>query len=463
MPAFARKYQTSCTTCHTVFPALNSFGEAFRRNGFRFPSHEGSVDSDNVRAQMLALGREQYKDMFPNAVWPSSVPVAVPLSLVTSAGTSVNLPDSAAHDAAGNTLALNGLAGEAAIFGAGALNDTLTYFIEVSISEDGAEIEHAYVVWEDLIAAPHAINLAVGRLPPTLMSFGPHGSYVTDLLLAAPSIGGLYNSNAPGGALPMGFGHPDGLEVNGVVNHRVDYSVGWIASGAGDALSFPNSQDVYAHLGAKLGGMTLDGEGPGGTVVPNPMRPWEEMSITFDVFGYHGLQRTDNGASAQSPTPQNDRIDVLGGTIRAHVQSFIATVGLWAERHSAPYAALPPMTMADDMGVADRSSAVGVVQFNELAYIVYPWLVPVLRTEFVQVPSNDAHGGRTSNVARLMPGVAALIRPNLKVTLVGDIERAMGGPPAMSWEPGGGIIAPQPAGTNRVEAERLELSLVLGF
>ena len=38
VPSFARKYQTSCQTCHTVYPVLNPFGEAFRRDGYRFPS-----------------------------------------------------------------------------------------------------------------------------------------------------------------------------------------------------------------------------------------------------------------------------------------------------------------------------------------------------------------------------------------------------------------------------------------
>jgi hypothetical protein len=41
VPSFARKYQTSCLTCHTVYPVLNPFGEAFRRNGYRFPQPEG--------------------------------------------------------------------------------------------------------------------------------------------------------------------------------------------------------------------------------------------------------------------------------------------------------------------------------------------------------------------------------------------------------------------------------------
>ncbi len=38
IPAFARKYETSCQTCHTVFPKLNAFGTAFRLNGYRMPA-----------------------------------------------------------------------------------------------------------------------------------------------------------------------------------------------------------------------------------------------------------------------------------------------------------------------------------------------------------------------------------------------------------------------------------------
>ena len=34
IPAFARKYKTSCATCHTGYPKLNAFGDAFRRNGY---------------------------------------------------------------------------------------------------------------------------------------------------------------------------------------------------------------------------------------------------------------------------------------------------------------------------------------------------------------------------------------------------------------------------------------------
>ena len=34
IPAFARKYRTTCATCHAPVPRLNAFGEQFAANGF---------------------------------------------------------------------------------------------------------------------------------------------------------------------------------------------------------------------------------------------------------------------------------------------------------------------------------------------------------------------------------------------------------------------------------------------
>lgn len=37
LPMWAREYKVSCSTCHTVAPTLNSFGEAFLANNFAWP------------------------------------------------------------------------------------------------------------------------------------------------------------------------------------------------------------------------------------------------------------------------------------------------------------------------------------------------------------------------------------------------------------------------------------------
>ena len=77
IPAFARKYETSCLTCHTVYPRLNPFGEAFRRNGYRFPG----VDSDYVKQHTVPLGQEANKKTFPNSVWPATLPTSLPVAI----------------------------------------------------------------------------------------------------------------------------------------------------------------------------------------------------------------------------------------------------------------------------------------------------------------------------------------------------------------------------------------------
>lgn len=38
MPAWARKYRSDCTLCHTIYPRLNRTGYVFKRLGYRFPS-----------------------------------------------------------------------------------------------------------------------------------------------------------------------------------------------------------------------------------------------------------------------------------------------------------------------------------------------------------------------------------------------------------------------------------------
>src|SRR5574341_359714 len=76
IPAFARKYGTSCLTCHTVYPKLTPFGEAFRRNGYRFPG----VDSDYVKQETVAMGQEANKKTFPQSVWPSTIPGSLPVA-----------------------------------------------------------------------------------------------------------------------------------------------------------------------------------------------------------------------------------------------------------------------------------------------------------------------------------------------------------------------------------------------
>src|SRR3990170_2773600 len=78
IPAWSRKYQTSCSTCHAIFPKLNYFGKAFRNNGYRFP---GGEDATATKDTPVSLGADAYKRMFPRALWPADIPGGAPLAI----------------------------------------------------------------------------------------------------------------------------------------------------------------------------------------------------------------------------------------------------------------------------------------------------------------------------------------------------------------------------------------------
>jgi hypothetical protein len=75
IPAFARKYQTSCSTCHSNFPELNDFGEAFKKNGFKFPQN----DEQFVKEPPVMLGAKAQRMVFPKAIYPGEIPGTIPI------------------------------------------------------------------------------------------------------------------------------------------------------------------------------------------------------------------------------------------------------------------------------------------------------------------------------------------------------------------------------------------------
>ena len=77
IPAFARQYQTSCSTCHTDFPKLNDFGKAFKDAGFKFPTDNETF----LKIPATLLGAPAQKDLFPRSIWPGSIPGILPVGL----------------------------------------------------------------------------------------------------------------------------------------------------------------------------------------------------------------------------------------------------------------------------------------------------------------------------------------------------------------------------------------------
>jgi len=58
IPAFARRYKISCTTCHTVFPQLKAYGDEFAGNGFIIKEEEKARDYISAGDPLLWLNKD---------------------------------------------------------------------------------------------------------------------------------------------------------------------------------------------------------------------------------------------------------------------------------------------------------------------------------------------------------------------------------------------------------------------
>jgi hypothetical protein len=69
IPAFARMYGTSCSTCHIDYPKLNDFGKAFKDAGFKFPKD----DESTIKIPPVMLGAPANAEAWPKAIWPGTI------------------------------------------------------------------------------------------------------------------------------------------------------------------------------------------------------------------------------------------------------------------------------------------------------------------------------------------------------------------------------------------------------
>ena len=430
-PAFARKYRTSCTTCHTIFPKLTPFGEAFRRNGYRFPG----IDSDAIKAEPMEMGTDAQKQMFPDAVYPGSLS-PFPAFALGLDGTAVIHPDtssSAGQADHGTVIALDDLIAEAHLWAMGNYDDKITYYAEVTFTPGSVDLERGAVYFNDLVGPKHAVNVVVGRGPSTLTSFGPHSSYLEDTSLPQISVPGLYGA---ANQFLITDNHT-GIEANGVLGGRFDYAAGVVANG--DNISLRNTANFYVHAGYKLGGMSLDGEDSGSSSQDLD----REQSVTVDAFMYRTISSYTDPIMT---TFNKDTGLVIGGALRGQLGKLELDAGVYVETDDQVVLGAPPTTT--------------IAQWDELAYLVLPWLAVAARVDYAQVAQS---GMATVNDFKFTPGVAALVRPNLRFTLTMPIERASGAP-ATDWTAAGNNAAPAlPTAPVGPEIESILVGLFTAF
>ncbi len=415
IPAFARKYETSCQTCHTVFPKLNAFGTAFRLNGYRMPKETEEM----VKEKQVSLGAPAYKKLWPQSIWPGAIPSHVPLAV------NVKLADvnTSSLNEDGTTSKVENdfqFPQEINLFAGGTLGDHVSYLGELTFGVNpdhsvSTEVEHAHIAFDSPFASENLFHFKIGKFTPGVADVFQEMWITTDA-----AIDSVFNYNPIGlnggtglGAdemTPSPISFPalvEGIEVYGIVKHRLMYTAG-VANGIPLPDQFGNnSKDFYGRLDYKIGGMGLDGD-MGGKEAPD--KNWRDDSLRLGVFAYRG-----NAGGVDFPLT-----DPVGAAINVQDDHFVRT-GFFASAYWRDLNVFGAYEHGKDTLNQFDGTTGDLLAANEPTYdswfvqadyVIYPWLHGAARYETVTPGDRSVPSLRTG-----VFDVSGLIRANIKAIL----------------------------------------------
>jgi hypothetical protein len=418
LPVFARKYQTSCQTCHIVFPKLNAFGEAFRLRGYRMPAETEEM----VKQPPVSLGSPAYKKLWPEAVWPGEISSYVPLAVNVLFG-DVNT-SSIAEDGT-ETKIWNDLQfpQEVNLFGAGTLGDHISYLTEVTFavnpdSSVDVELEHAHIGFDSPFGPEDLFHFKIGKFTPDIVD-GFQEMWLStdagiDTLFAFNPIGINGGPGLIGDTRPTPIAIPalvQGVEGYGIIHHRALWIAG-LSNGIGPAANDAtgrfdgnNAKDVYAGFEYKFGGMGLDGDTFG---KPIPEKNWQDNSLRLGVFTYRGDGRgidfgpitDDNGLQRNIQDLHFLRTGLYANLFYQNLNVF----GVYMHGNDS-LQILEPVGDTLISTIEPKFHA----WFTQADYLIYPWLQVSGRYETVTPADLDVQSLRIGTF-----NVSALIRANVK-------------------------------------------------
>lgn len=409
IPSFSRQYRTGCSTCHTAAPKLNVLGEAFRLNGYRMPASELLIREDGP----VPLGADEWRDEWPRAIWPGEIPGQSPLAVrvqsdVRMARTGVS--------AANVSFAFPS---EVYLLAGAPLGGSVSTFLESAWSRDaGLQVFQAKLLFQDPIPPlpQRTLNLWVGLQNPFLLTFADRqidraGRHVFRWQVSGASGFELVNT---GGGLQtvvsenrfLLIATQPSVELNGLLGSRFYYGVG-LAQGTRATRDNNDSKDLYYKLRYKVGGLSLRGSyGRSQAPVLRSGGQLLDRAVIFEHFGYFGREPAEG--------ERQDPHRTFG--VSARVLNGPLDVGVgWVRRdHDAPW------------GSALSGSLSVQSTFGKLEYLMFPWLIGSLKAERFRarlhdVPAGWQFDGSTPVETRVLPGLIALVRQNLRLILEGEL------------------------------------------
>jgi hypothetical protein len=425
IPAFARKYQTSCATCHNNYPELNDFGEAFKRNGFKFPKDDDSF----VKEPPVLLGAKAQKEAFPNTIYPGEIPGTIPISFRYSGNFNYNSKQPDALVATNFTPRTDlFVPNTVTLIAAGSFGQNISFWIDDDVSAAGSGADGGlgdgylkFDVGRSIGLPAQALNVRFGQfeldLPFTQArtiypsAYDVYGETSVAVPLTSPQSATANN--------PFVLGTPQrGVEIGGYANNG---NFTWSAAlndgtgsnyGAGSSIFARNTKDVYVRVSQRFN-LERDPASRNAVQAAGATGPRDHTSIRLGGFYYYGTNESNIG-NAQFPSLTlgtiKDPFYRAGADVRLKYRN-MEVFGVGMIGHDSNHIV--------DTSVSTITAGPAVKFAGGFAgsnFWIHPWLIGYMRYDFVNsMPDflNGASQYRTRN--RFSPGIQVLVRANIKI------------------------------------------------
>ncbi len=466
IPAWGRKYETSCATCHVAFPKLNSFGKAFRANGFRMPAG----DEDLTKIKDVPMGAEAWKRLWPKGIWPGAIPGNFPFAVLVD--NQVNMEEGA------EVKTDMAFPQSIQLLGGGTLGEGFGYYVGVSLLE-GNEFGGLHRVFGqfDGIKGTTMANTRFGFMEPRAVPFSSHrkltlSNYFMNAIgfdlntalgvmdehgepdehggtpampdmpdmdihgdaLNTITIGDAHHG---GGAGPFALSNAQrGVEWWGAHSAAggggLEYAFGVVNgnSAGNNEGTFDNNnfKDIYWRASWKFGGMGVTGTFGDDAAEPVQAEGWRDDSLTVGTFGYYGrapyeLSRLGpvfdaHGEMDEHGEEPDPMIDIEEELVQGD-ENFkrIGADFNWLFADINLYGAFM-YGRNDRLGFDEVGEEVDFkTWFIQGDYVFLPWVIGALRYEKVDLPDDFL------DIERVVPHVTLLVRANIKFAVEGQLYR----------------------------------------
>ena len=422
IPAFSRKYQTSCATCHSDYPELNDFGEAFKKNGFKFPKD----DETFVKEPPVLLGAKALKDVFPKAIYPGEIPGSVPVAFRYSGNFSYNSRQPSSLGILPRTDLF--VPNTFTVIGAGSFSPNISFWVDNDISAGGqnnqAGLGDGYLKVNDIghyLKLPKdALNVRAGQfeldLPFTQARSINLSSYDVYDQANIAGLPGTTNN-------PLMFGIPQrGFEIGGYPNDgNFEWSVAMV-DGSNDSAAMRNTKDVYVRVSQRFN-LERDASARKDVQAAGPTGPRDHTSIRIGAFYYYGQNELNlDNALFPGLGILREPFYRAGADFRFRYRNFeLYGLGMHGrDQNHMPNSLNPEIPATGFIAAAPVTFTGG---FSQAQYWLFPWMIALVRDDFVNSPTDKSNGFApdfnifpvNSTRNRFSAGVQVLVRANIKL------------------------------------------------